>query len=136
MMALQKIGKLNSIDCGNESVMETKSMERDQTIDGARIDALNILQTDCQGSVGESREIMKEYPRYYILGEWPVKLIMNDKGEMGAFAFNWETGVFELNWDAYLAISKPGSDVESVSEIEFEKHVENLRVKVKERKLK
>jgi hypothetical protein len=92
------------------------------------------MENDLGNVKVKSEARMKEYPRYYILNEWPIKLIVNDKGEMGAFAFNWETGIFELNWDAYLRISKPGSDVESVSEIEFEKHVESLRAKLKERK--
>lgn len=77
---------------------------------------------------------MKNYPRYFILGQRPVKLILNEQGEMGALSFNWDTGIFELDWDAYLRIYKPGSDAESVSEDEFEKCVEELLIKLKEKK--
>lgn len=53
---------------------------------------------------------------------------------MGALAFNWNAGLFELDWIAYLRIYKPGSDAESVCEGEFEKYVKELIVKLKEKK--
>lgn len=73
---------------------------------------------------------MKSYPQYYILGDRPVKLVLTNDGGMGSYAFNWQTGEFDLNWDVYLEISKPGSDAESVTEIEFEKYVNVLRNKL------
>jgi hypothetical protein len=74
---------------------------------------------------------MKDYPQYYIMGKRPVKLVLDDKGGVGALGFNWSTGEFELDWNAYLRLVEPGSsDAEKVSESEFEKYVEELRTEL------
>jgi hypothetical protein len=64
------------------------------------------------------------------LGDRPVKLVPTNDGGMGSYAFNWKTGEFDLNWDVYLEVSKPGSDAEIVAEVEFEKYVNILRNKL------
>ncbi len=39
----------------------------------------------------------------------------------------WETGEFELDWDAYLRIKNPDMDVERVGKQVFDQRVEEIR---------
>lgn len=34
---------------------------------------------------------MNDFPKYFIIGLRPVKIIRNDEGGVGSLAYNWET---------------------------------------------
>jgi len=70
---------------------------------------------------------MDDLPRYFIVGARPVKVIRNQDGLTGTYAYNWQTGDFDLNWEYYEQTFSGKGEVERVSEEEFNKHVERLR---------
>ena len=68
-----------------------------------------------------------ETPRYCKVGTRPVKAILGDDG-FGVYAFNWETGEFDLDL-SYVEIIYFGSldEVELLSEQEFNEYVNKLK---------
>jgi hypothetical protein len=78
---------------------------------------------------------MDDLPRYYIVGERPVKMIRTEAGGLGAYALNWTTGEFVLAMKYLAEIYKiERDDVERIPEEEFNRKVEELRKKIKEKK--
>lgn len=78
---------------------------------------------------------MKDLPKYYVVGLRPVKVIRNEEGEVGSFAYNWETGGFDLAFRYFDEIYfGKGDDVEQVSEDKFNECVEKLRLQLKGKK--
>lgn len=67
-------------------------------------------------------------PRYFIVGDRPVKLVDTPDGGMDVLAWEWGTGRFvrELR---YLARVTGGTDaeVDEVGEADFERHCAALR---------
>ncbi|OQY89946.1 MAG: hypothetical protein B6D38_05110 [Anaerolineae bacterium UTCFX1] len=76
-----------------------------------------------------------DLPRYYIVGLRPVKVIRTNDGGMAIYAFNWETGSFELAMKYLFRLEKArNDDVERVSEEEFSRKVEELRKEIAAKK--
>ncbi len=71
-------------------------------------------------------------PLYCIVGARPVKALNTDDGGLGVYAYNWDSGAFELAMD-YLERIYFGSqdEVEQVTREEFDLYVEELRTKIK-----
>ncbi len=75
-------------------------------------------------------------PKYYIAGIRPVKMLGTEDGGLAIYALSWETGEFVLDMWFLAEIGKYNNDdIEEVSEEEFNKKVEELRRKIKEKKL-
>jgi hypothetical protein len=74
-------------------------------------------------------------PRYYIVGDRPVKMLKTTDGGMGVYAYNWETGEFILEMKYLFRLLKASShEVEQVTEQQFDDQVQKLRSRLKERK--
>lgn len=73
-------------------------------------------------------------PAYFIVGNRPVKTIDTDKSEVDILAFNWKTGEFETDFEYLDRLYLDHWEVEQISEEEFEKYVEDLRAKLREKK--
>jgi hypothetical protein len=71
---------------------------------------------------------------YYIVGIRPVKMVPNEEGGLGIFAYNWQTGEFDRAMEYLTQIHFGKGDIEKVSEEDFEKQVEELRAKLKKPK--
>ncbi|PXW07786.1 hypothetical protein C8D70_12016 [Chryseobacterium sp. CBTAP 102] len=73
---------------------------------------------------------MEYKTKFCIVGSRPVKGVRNSEGGLGIYAFNWETGEFEINYDymqrIYIGDIDNGETVE-VTEEEFNAYVEKLR---------
>lgn len=70
---------------------------------------------------------MKDLPRYYIVGDRPVKAVATSAGGMEVLAFDWKTGEFspELTYLSRLVLPDP--EVDRVSQDAFDAHVRRLR---------
>lgn len=75
-----------------------------------------------------------EQTSYYIVGIRPVKFVPNQEGGLGIYAYNWQTGEFDLAMEYLTRIHFGKGDIEKVSEEEFEQQVEELRTKLKKTK--
>ncbi len=72
-----------------------------------------------------------DLPQYYVFGLRPVKIVGTEDGGMGVFAYNWQTGEFEVAPPDYLVRALTGEgDVDKITEAQFEQHVKNLRAKL------
>jgi len=73
-------------------------------------------------------------PLYVIVGNRPIMIQRNHEGHAGAYAFDWETGKFELNMSyfnrAYGGFAGEETELEELSKENFDKYVENLRFKI------
>jgi hypothetical protein len=73
---------------------------------------------------------MEYKTKYCIVGLKPVKGVKNSQGDLGVYAFNWETGEFEINYDymqrIYFGDIENGETVE-VTEDEFNDYVEKIK---------
>ncbi|MCA6364925.1 MAG: hypothetical protein IM638_17975 [Bacteroidetes bacterium] len=66
---------------------------------------------------------------FYIYGERPV-IVKKTDNSIHTYAFNWESGEFELNIDYVLKIYfNQYAEMQEISEEEFWKFVESLRSK-------
>jgi len=75
-----------------------------------------------------------QLPEFFIVGDRPVKASRNEEGQMALYAFNWETGEFELAMNYLSRIYfGSGDEVDQVSEDEFEKKVAQLRADLKKK---
>jgi len=70
-----------------------------------------------------------ETNRFYIVGDRPVKYIIDPDGGAGIYAFDWKTGDFTLAMFYLSRFRGSMDDVESVTEKEFEEYVMKLRMK-------
>ncbi len=73
--------------------------------------------------------------KYYIVGLRPVKLVKNEKGQLGAYAFDWTTGELELALQ-YIGdvFYRHSDDARLVSKEEFEAEVQELREELRKKK--
>lgn len=74
---------------------------------------------------------MEYKTKYCIVSSRPVKGVVNSKGGVGVYAYNWDTGDFEINYDYMQRIylgDVENAETEEVTEQEFETYVKKLRV--------
>ncbi|MCG8329710.1 MAG: hypothetical protein MI974_18590 [Chitinophagales bacterium] len=70
-------------------------------------------------------------PKYCIVGVRPVKAESSANGGLGIYAFNWETGKFDLNFhylEHIYGLYKGDTETKEISKEEFDKYVEKMRV--------
>lgn len=67
--------------------------------------------------------------KYYVVGERPVKSVREKDGSFGIYAFNWETGVFDLNLNYLerIVFGDESAETEEVNEEYFETYVQKLK---------
>jgi len=71
---------------------------------------------------------LKDLAKYYIVGINAIQISRDAQGQLGAFRYNPDTDDFELAmWSFNRIFFERGDDVESVTESEFEKYVQELR---------
>jgi len=62
-------------------------------------------------------------PRYFIVGERPVKFVATPDGGMDVLAFDWKTGEFVREMRYLSKCSQGGGEVDEVEEGAFEAKV-------------
>lgn len=67
------------------------------------------------------------FPRYLIVGQRPVKALLDDEGNVGIYAYNWDTGEFEKNYNYGAQIFGGEGDTDVLNEKYFNIEVERLR---------
>jgi hypothetical protein len=78
--------------------------------------------------INKFSDMLKE--KFCIVGLRPVKAIRNTEGSIGVYAFNWQTGEFEINYDYMQRIYSgdiANGETEEISESEFNTYVEKLK---------
>jgi len=69
-----------------------------------------------------------DFPRYFVYGERPVKMVRTADGGLDVLAYEWETGEFVRDLDYYTDIYySTDDDARRVSEDEFNRYVAELR---------
>lgn len=64
-----------------------------------------------------------DLPRYFVVGERPVKFVATADGGQDVLAFDWRTGAFVREMRYLSKCSLGGGDVDEVTEAEFEAKV-------------
>lgn len=75
---------------------------------------------------------MLKSPKYCIVGLRPVKAEKTADGGLAIYAFNWETGAFELNiryLEHLYGFYTGDLDIKNHTKEEFDKYVSDLRKK-------
>lgn len=67
-----------------------------------------------------------DLPRYFIIGNLPVKFAETADGGMDVLVYKWDTRDFERDL-SYLAAALFDEECDEVSEREFDEHVAELR---------
>ena len=74
-----------------------------------------------------------DLPRYFIVGERPVKFVATADGGMDVLSLDWQTGTFVREMRYLTKCSQGGGEVDEVEEPEFEakvaKEVAEIRAK-------
>ncbi|MEW5739917.1 MAG: hypothetical protein AB1938_13375 [Myxococcota bacterium] len=71
---------------------------------------------------------------YFIVGARPVKLVPTDQGGLGVYAFNWQTGEFDLAMEYLSRLCFGKGDLDRVTQTEFDQRVEELRASLASRR--
>lgn len=73
-------------------------------------------------------------PKYYIVGERPVKMVKTEDNGLGVYAYDWETGDFVLDMKYLFRLLKASShELEEVTEEKFNEEVEKKRLYLKKK---
>lgn len=75
--------------------------------------------------------IMKNYPKYFLVGSRPVMFLLRIDGEVDAMAYEWSTGEFVKEM-TYLTGAVHAARPCEITEEEFIDVVENLRRQLNE----
>jgi hypothetical protein len=73
----------------------------------------------------KERTVIK-LPQYRIIQGRPVKVVQTATGDMAFYAYNWETGSFDLAME-YLTMVFPRQENKEVSQEEFEQYIQRFK---------
>jgi hypothetical protein len=76
---------------------------------------------------GASQAGALELPRYWIVGDRPVKAVPTVDGGMDLLAYDWETGELARSFALLEEVLFPDHEVDIVTEEEFDRKIEELR---------
>jgi len=72
-----------------------------------------------------------DLPRYFRVGDRPVKFISTPDGGMDVVAFDWKSGQFVRAMEYLTRCSMGDPEIDDMEEAEFEEYVKELRSKLK-----
>ncbi len=73
-------------------------------------------------------------PRYFAVNDLPVKFVETPDGGMDVLAWDWQANDFVRHLEYIDAVMRPASDVQELSESEFDTLTEETRERARARR--